>query len=489
MDAGEEAFRTPILLSSDVGRSEGLCYDATIVPAFSAVAARASRIRRLGTAAAVLVVAGSCARAPSVPRESPRHNVLLIVVDALRADRLGAAGYPLPTTPNIDRLAAEGVLFRNAYAHSTWTKPSMTTLFTSLYPSEHGMADVGREGTEGFSTDRLPDSIETIAERFQLGGWSTVAVVNQVHLQRKLGFAQGFDRFAWRRGKGAFELNEIFRDWLANRDERPFFAWVHYLDAHWPYDTSLPDETGRFGSTAIANPPPKRLSRVEAWVARGVDAKSRAALGARYDQEVALVDAAVGELVREIEHAGLRDRTWIVVTSDHGEGFLEHDRLKHSYSPYEEVARVPLLVAPPAGLDVPYGERQTPVGLIDLAPTLLDLAGAGPLGEASGKSLRPILEGIENPDRPVFVQTTDAWSLRVGRLKLIAFGGGRLELFDLESDPAETENLAASGCDDVCAGLREQLREFRAGLRRPIASEDHRLDEADLEELRSLGYL
>ncbi|HSM15017.1 MAG TPA: sulfatase [Thermoanaerobaculia bacterium] len=459
------------------------------MPSTCPAAAFAARLGRLLLAATLAASGAGCAPGGSADVPPARHSVLLIVVDALRADRIGAAGYPLPTTPHLDQLAAEGVLFRNAYAPSTWTKPSMTSLFTSLYPSEHGMASLGRVRERDFATGRLPRSTETVAERFQAGGWSTFALVNQVHLQRKLGFAQGFDRYAWRRGLNAFGLNRIARDWLEGRDERPYFAWVHYLDPHWPYDSRLADEAGRFGSTVLDDPPPSRLEAVDAWVERGLDADQLAALSARYDQEVALVDAAIGELLADFERSGQRDSAWVVVTADHGEGFLEHGRLKHSYAPYEEVARVPLIIAPPAGLELPRGERSTPVSLVDLAPTLLDLAGAEPFESARGESLRPILEGREDPGRPVFLQTGEAWGIRAASSKLLAFRDGSLELYDLDADPGETVNLAAEGCDGTCEELHRQLRRFRAGLLVAGETEEEALDEADLEELRALGYL
>lgn len=459
------------------------------MPSTSPAAAFAARLGRLLLATALTAAGAGCAPGGSADAPPARHSVLLIVVDALRADRIGAAGYPLPTTPHIDRLAAEGVLFRNAYAPSTWTKPSMTSLLTSLYPSEHGMASLGRVRARDFATGRLPRSTETVAERFRESGWSTFAVVNQVHLQRKLGFAQGFDRYAWRRGLDAFGLNRIARDWLEGRDDRPYFAWVHYLDAHWPYDARLPDESSRFGPTQLDDPPPARLEAVEAWVERGLDADELAALSARYDQEVALVDAAIGELLADFERSGERDSAWVVVTADHGEGFLEHGRLKHSYAPYEEVARVPLVVAPPVGVELPRGVRHTPVSLIDLAPTLLDLAGAEPLEAARGASLRHILEGREDPERRVYLQTGEAWGIRSGSSKLLAFRDASVELYDLDADPGETRNLAADGCDGTCEELHRQLRRFRAGLLVAGETEEEALDEADLEELRALGYL
>lgn len=455
--------------------------------------APAACCRRRAAGAALLLLVAACGGrdAPTRPA-APPPDVVLVVVDALRADRLGAAGYAKAITPNLDRLAGEGVLFTRAYAHATWTKPSIATLFTSVYPSEHGLVRLGREEAGRFVTEKLPRAATTLAERFRAGGYQTLAVVNQVHLQEKLGFAQGFDRYEWRRGKSAFELNAILRDALAGADARPLFAWVHYLDVHWPYNSRLPGKRApELGATAMAHEPPQGLEWVEAWHREHYDEATAAALEARYDHEVAFVDAAIGELVEILAARGRWRDTLLLVTSDHGESFGAHGPLMHGHLPYEEQLHVPLLLRLPERPDRPTGRRAQPVGLVDVAPTLLDLAGLEP-GEPPmrGRSLRPAIEGAALDDRPVFAQTEGAWSVRRGDSKLIALETGGFELYDLAADPRERTNLAAGGCDGPCKELLQLLRAFRAELGEPLHELDSdALTDEDVEELRALGYL
>ncbi len=441
---------------------------------------------------AIGAFAGGCGFR-GAPPPAPPPNVVVVVVDALRADRLGIAGYARALTPNLDRLAGQGVYFKNAYSQATWTKPSIATLMTSLYPTEHGLVRLGvGDAAGGFVTDRLPDEASTLAERFQSAGYRTFAVVNQVHLQGKLGFAQGFDSYQWRRGKTAFQLNGIVESLLAEPDSRPLFAWVHYLDVHWPYLSRLrgpnaPD----LGSTAMAHEPPQGLDFVTAWARENLDASTRAALVTRYDHEVAYADAAIGELVGMLEAAGRYENTILVVTADHGESFGEHGPLMHGHLPHEEELRVPLVMRLPNRPERPSGARSTPVGLIDLAPTLLDLAGVPANPPAMhGVSLVPVLAGEEWAERPVFAQTDEGWSVRVGRLKLLAMSDGSYEHYDLQADPGERTNLAAGGCTGSCEQLLSQLRALRVRLAAPAPlGKAEPLGAEDVEELRALGYL
>jgi arylsulfatase A-like enzyme len=457
--------------------------------------------RRLVSIASVLLAAAcggrpesgapSVAAAPGVP-SGPPPNVVVILVDALRADRLGAHGYPKPTSPAIDALAAAGVDFRAAFSPATWTKPSIASLFTGLHPTEHGLMHLGETEPDKVTAEALPRRLPVLAAAFRQGGWATVGVVNQVHLQERLGFARGFDDYVWRRGKNAFDLNRLFVDWLAKSDPaKPFFAYVHYLDAHWPYDERLAQEpVDRFGPIDFENRPPRGLKFVADWAEETMTPKDLAALSARYDHEIAYVDRAIGELVQALEASGRAENTIVVVTSDHGEGFFEHGMLKHSYAPYEEVSRVPMIVRLPARYAVAPGPRSTVVSVVDLAPTLLDLAGLPPLEGASGESLWPVVRGAEDPSRAVIVQSEEAWALRTATDKLIV-RPDRLEHYDLTKDPGEKFNLAANGCQGRCAELREEFRRRRGQLRKPPAGkgETSELTGEDVEELKALGYL
>ncbi len=444
---------------------------------------------------AALALALAACRGGPEPLPALRPNIVVILVDALRADRLGVNGYALPATPVLDRLAGEGVNFSSAFAHSTWTKPSIATLFTSLYPSQHGLARVGEAGGEGFESDVLPDGLVTLAERLRDAGYATGAVINQVHLQERFGFAQGFDHFEAVRGRNARQLNRRLRAWLEGlpgaesgkgAERRPVFAYLHYLDVHWPYTHRLPGK--RFGPVAMRSQPPQRANRTAEWLASEPEPADFAALAARYDHEVAWADAAIGEVEAMLEELDLWENTVLLVTSDHGEGFLEHGELQHGYGPYEELLRVPLVVRLPEPLRRVTGSIDAPVGLVDVMPSLLDLAGADPVPGVQGESFVPLLAGGQTRERLLFSQTEEAVAVRSATRKLIRFEDGRTELYDLAADPGERRPLA---CEGDCRELARRLAAFRETMLAAAAVPPGTalMDDEDVEALRALGYL
>jgi arylsulfatase A-like enzyme len=451
------------------------------VPLHRSTVLAAAALAALGVA---LVSACRGARGPERP-----PDVLLLVVDTLRADRLGALGYGKPTTPGLDALAAEGVLFRNAVAPSTWTKPSMSALFAGRYPSELGLAGPATSELEK-ATAVLPESVELLAERFARGGYRTAAVLQQVHLAPRWGFARGFEEFARRQEWDAFGLNARARQLLDAKDPRPLFLWVHYFDVHWPYvkqPARLPKDL--FGPRQLAIPARMSMKEFVARMRERPDPGTVARLANRYDAEVRYVDDAMAALVEHLRASGRLDHTVVVVTADHGEQFLEHGEFGHGNLPYDEEARVPLVVRAPERFGFRPGERVTPASLLDLAPTLAELAGLPPDREARGESLVPVLAGRERPDRVVVTQSDRAWAARGVRHKVIAFEDGRREYYRLDEDPGEQRDLAAA-CDAACAALTERLTALREALGRgEKPSTGQPLTEAEIEELRSLGYL
>jgi len=451
---------------------------------------RRSRGRWLAAGALCAAVALVLLR-PRDEAAARRPNVLLLVLDAFRADRLGVVGYPLPTTPRLDALAARGVVFRHAYSPATWTKPAMASLFTSVYPSEHGVQDFPGAAPGALVSLRLHESFETVAESLQASGYVTGAIANQVHLKRRLGFAQGFELWRHTRGLDGARVNELgleMVDQLAARGQ-PFFLWLHYLDVHSPYDRTLLSTRGRFGPTAMSRPPPRARSAFAEWTANDVSPQDSAALAARYDEEVSYLDDTLGRLFDALAGRGLLDSTAIVVTADHGEGFNEHGRFHHGYEPYDEVAKVPLVVVGPPRLGWRPGFRDTPVSLLDLAPTLVALAGGEPIAAHRGESLLALLRGREAPGREVFLQTETVRALRRGALKLWLEQDRAPRLFDLAADPAEAADLAAGGCDPRCRELVARARAIERSLALPPHVEPETLDAEDRAALEALGYL
>ncbi len=435
----------------------------------------------------LLLLAG-CGR----PAEPYRPDVLLVVMDCLRADHVGAYGYPRPTTPTLDRLASEGIRFESAYSNGTWTKPAMATLFTGLYPSEHGLLKVGTPAGDLTETDALADGIPMLAARFAAAGYRTIAAVNQIHLKPEFGFGRGFDDYQWVKGRSAIQLNRrVEKSVAAARPGQPVFAWVHYLDLHWPYRHFRKQRHPELGATEMDPEPPVEQGRdlIRGWVADHLTDENRKALAARYDREIRFDDEALADLLERFRAAGRLDNTFILVTADHGEGFYEHDKLMHGFEPYEEVARVPLILRPPSRMDLPSGVRRTIVSHVDLGATLLDLLGLPPLQGASGRSYVPVLEGRDDLERSVLIQTELTTALRKGRYKLIRHSNEKVELYDLQADPAEARDLAAAGCAGECIPLLAELERQLRALGPPRAGKRGTFTREETEELRALGYL
>jgi arylsulfatase A-like enzyme/Tfp pilus assembly protein PilF len=393
-------------------------------------------------------------------------NLLLVTLDTLRADRLGCYGYKEARTPNLDRLASEGVRFETAVAQVPLTLPSHTTLFTGTYPARHGMRDNG-----GYF---LSPELTTLAELAREAGYRTGAFISAFVLDSKWGLDRGFDTYYDQFDLSRYErislgsveriaehTVEEFLPWLETMGEAPFFAWVHLYDPHAPYEAPEP-----FGSEFEDRP---------------------------YDGEVAYVDAAMGRVMGFLHGRGLDETTIVVVAGDHGEGLGDHRELTHGNFVYDSTLRVPLILRFPdqrhAGLEI----RQQ-VGLIDLFVTLAELVGATVPDQNQGRSLLPLLHGEEIPDPPLLAESfyprlhygwSEVLALRSERFKFI--DTPRPELYDLEADPGETRNLVGEK-PNVARGMKRTLEELLASQPRSEAAPAP-LDAETERRLRALGYL
>lgn len=428
-------------------------------------------------------LAGSVAAAgcgPGAPAETPaglaapRPNLLLVTLDTTRADRLGCYGARDASTPNLDRIAREGVLAERAVAVAPITLPSHASILTSLFPPRHGVRDN--------SDFRLPEAVTTLAEHLKGHGYRTAAAVGSYMLSSVFGVAQGFDRYdeprpfaadAGPRGVGvrfreilerpASEVTDAAFSALAGAGERPFFLWTHYFDPHADY-----------------RPPPPYAERFQARP---------------YDGEIAYTDAEVGRLLGALGKQGLLDSTLVVVTADHGESLGEHGELTHGLFVYQATLRVPLLMRWPGVL--PAGRRlAAAVSVADIAPTVLELMGLPPLPDAQGQSFAAAARGgPEREQGPVYAESllperAYGWcrlvSIERSSLKLIE--APEPELYDLAADPNETRNLASARPADA-ADLSKRLREMLEAFGVEETSAPMPLDEEQRARLRSLGYL
>ncbi len=339
------------------------------------------RHRAITVVAVVVCQIGACT---SIPHERP--NVLLVCIDTLRADALGSYGADLDASPSLDRIARRGVVFEAAYSTASWTKPSVPSLLTGLLPFDHGVLQAGHSGS-----DVLDDSIVTLAELLQGAGYATGAFVENAHLiDRYSGLAQGFDTYVEEAGT-ALGVTDRFFSWLESGVRKPFFAYVHVLDTHLPYTPNAgafddPADTARFAEWGMDGSGWKLVRRALEDGTAKLSAKDTARLRRWYQAEVRWTDAVLGRTFELLEARGLLENTVLIVTSDHGEGFLEHGSIDHGYGPYAELVHVPLLVAGPV---VGTGGRreQAHVSLIDVVPTIAEAAGIAPPEGLPGRSL------------------------------------------------------------------------------------------------------
>jgi arylsulfatase A-like enzyme len=423
-------------------------------------------------------------------------NVLLLVLDSARAGQLSCYGYERATTPEIDHIAADSVLFERAVTPAVYTLGAMTSVWTSQPPHVH------RVGAAFGSA--LPPSALTLAEVLSARGVHSVGFVANPMAGRGFGLARGFSEYHQRRGN-ADALIERVLDWIPSRPAGRFFAYVHLREPHFPYDPPPPFDT-LFGPEGPITKErrrqgPKAQARGEAFLgdinqgARPFSDAELAHLVRLYDGNLAFADQQVGRLRSALEAHGLWEKTIVVVTADHGQAFREHGFIGHNAQLYEESVRVPLIVRVPG--QRPPSRSPALVDLTDLAPTIADVFGAlgqgGTEREFQGRSLLPVLAGGAGKQRVLSrtVQRRPHYALRDARYKLIYDTvSAATELYDLETDARETRNLASE--DPLrTAFYREALFEWisETPSRRRAAEASARLTREECENLQALGYV
>jgi arylsulfatase A-like enzyme len=416
-------------------------------------------------------------------------NVVFIVLDTLRADRLGSYGCERARTPNLDAFAGRGVRFAEASSVATWTLPSHASMFTSTYPSQHGL----------WSDQRLSEDVVTLAEVLSDRGYHTAAFTESGFVTSKYGFARGFDSFDAKM-RDCSETFKLAQDWIDDTRE-PLFAFVQTYQVHSPYDPPEPFR-GRL-VRPYSGDLPERLEVTEYGWTSGTEPPSPEDvryIKDLYDAEVSYLDDQLGDFLRHLEKRGLGQNTLFVITSDHGEEFFEHGSVSHGMSLYEEQLHVPLLLYQ-AGRFEGGRVANHPVHLLDLAPTIALAADAQLPSSWEGVPLS--IDGGE--DRELFVPmltffTDDASrgqpasALREGSMKFVDYPPEQRHhdpqqgpaLFDLSSDPHEEHNLLDGRSDEEWS---QRVREYWSRFAPLGETGDAGLDEAALEELERLGYV
>ncbi len=442
------------------------------------------------------------------PELAAKPNVILVMVDTLRADHLSCYGAEIKT-PNLCRLATEGTLYQG-YSHASWTKPATASLLTSTLPSTHRAMS---------KPSSLSQDLTLISEAMKAGGYTTGGIVSNVNLAESFGFAQGYDDYYYLAPDyiaGAQEssskliiyqlvrqvalgvlggdkiyfndyyqdsqvVNEVAFDWLDARGDERFFLFLHYMDPHDPYFEHPYNGVG-IARVSLPEPKPEQAER----------------LAALYRGEVEYLDEQFGELLAKLEKMGLYDDTLIALTADHGEEFHEHGGFWHGLTLYDEQIHVPLLIkwsrhdaAPAAGADAGIARS------IDVAPTLLGAAGIPVPESMQGIDLRTPFSARREKDRQVFAEEDHEgnvlWSLRTQDEKLIVAnpnnprGLPERAYYDVASDPGETDPFAEP---DAEARLEEMAELHRlAAEGKAVEGEDAEMSYEDCERLRMIGYV
>jgi arylsulfatase A-like enzyme len=436
---------------------------------------------------------------PSATTVAPpaRPDVILITIDALRADHLSAYGQPRLTSPMLDAFSRQATLFANAITQAPFTKAAVASLMSGLYPTSHKAvtatvpfveAMTGRPTTAPVETDILASSITTLAESFHADGYVTLGYTGNPFLIAPFGFAQGFDQFQFFPGGDFADANVIIDRALhdiARTPSRPVFLWVHLMEPHSPY--APPTWTqGLFPPTGRPHPIPV-TSAPPSWLLKGSPSDLRA-YESRYDEEIAAVDIAVDSLFRGLADDRRLDEAIVTVVADHGEEFLDHGGWEHGTTLYDELVRVPLVMRVPH--TVPR-RVDAQVQLIDLYPTLLQLARVPAPVPLAGRSFVDLLSGGHGSEPAYTELPPRACAVRADGWKFITFADAREELYDLQNDPGEHHNLAASEPRRAATLRRLIDRHIAAALKagQTISPEHAPVDARVLEQLRALGYV
>ncbi|MCB9916366.1 MAG: sulfatase [Planctomycetes bacterium] len=443
----------------------------------------------------------------SVPRRPARagqHNVVLILIDTLRADRLSSYGYGVETSPSMDALAARGVRYDHAYSSSPWTIPSTASVLTGMSPPEHGL---------GFTASYyLADSITTLAETFQAAGFTTGGIATNPLISPSRNFTQGFESFEVTNWSKSFKVDEPIEAWLRANVDKQFFYYIHYTDPHYPYlvtDESRAavgarEEPADLLPNSLANLLPKWYADPSQPVQPLLD--TNAYHSKLYDAQIMDVDRSIGRVLALLAELGVADNTIVAVTSDHGEEFLDHGWSGHHAQLYDESVRVPLMLAGPG---VPVGETaEVRVENRWLGGTLLRAVGVDVPAGFDGPDLLRGLDALAAAPPAVFQSNSQGWSANLAEHRAHEHGmqhavlqddwrliwrndNGRdvpeMNLYDLSRDPGSLNDLSQEQPERVEA-LRMSIRHWidESSARRP---ELVPATAGTTELLKGIGYI
>lgn len=414
----------------------------------------------------------------------PEPNVVVIVIDTLRADHLPCYGYRKNTAPFMSGLAEKNIMFENTFAVTSWTAPSTASIFTSLYPFQHGVV-TGYFAGKGFDNklNRIPDDVTTLPEMMKANGYKTYGLSNNINIGKAIGFDRGFDYFARFLYKNEPKMNRKLAAWAEKiKQQKKYFLYLHYNDPHSPYHAREP------------------------WYEK--KEKYKEDMISRYDSEISYVDDKIKKMYELFDWD---KNTLIIITSDHGEELWDRGKIGHGYSLYTEAVKVPfIMVLPPE-----YRKQKrlkTVVSNIDILPTLRGFLRFGANPVEAGKNLMPIVSGKEKQDRnrdlfghlilryrdkedkkkihkAIFKSVVSEQWQYIFRYNDVVNTIFSRELFNLADDPAGTVNLYEK-FKTVAGRMLHLLGTFEKSCKRfSSRSRKMNLDKEKMEELRSLGYV
>ena len=436
-------------------------------------------------------------------------NIVLITIDALRADHLSCYGYERKTTPNIDKITEKGIIFKNAVAPSSWTAPSMASLFTSVYPINHGLHGIiVKRNVYG---NAFSDELTTLAEILKEHGYTTFSVASNTILSESFGFARGFDYFKCLSFLPAPDVNQTIYSWEDKiKSSDKFFLWVHYIDPHLPYHVRSPwieHYTSKSEMPNIRNLSKRFLvgHKKEFSIAtidnpaqyRPLATLYKNNLLALYDSEINYVDSYIGELIKKFN---LNKNTLIIITSDHGEGFLERGLLGHGNNLYQEEIHIPLIVKLPHCSKKEIIKKR--VNLIDLMPTILHILNINPPEQTLGESLwgkqrflfwtkkgflkkKKVNYEFSELDRKAILKMimTPQWKY------IYNYEDETEQLYNIKSDPFELNNLIDTQNRQE-EWLKNQLFNWVSSAKQyPTEKISIQLSPKEKEKLEALGYV
>ena len=439
-------------------------------------------------------------------------SVILIVLDTVRADSLSMYGGRSGTTKNLEAFSNEALVFENCIASSSWTVPSHTSLFTGVYPVEHGLqSSTGKKGKKGISAKYLSDKFITLAEIFKEKGYYTSAIIANNIMHPDSNIFQGFNHIDWRLNVGKLYYNygfspilhlfsfltnlypknlhytrtadtinkEVFRSLEKNRTA-PLFMFINYMDAHGPYRPPR-----HFNNKKLI-----QISRLKLHLQKAMGRIDKVLMDSfllsQYEGEIEFLDEQLGELFLYLKKAGIYDDSLIVITSDHGELFGEHNYYRHGGPMYQGAVRVPLLIKFPFAEKT--GRQEEYITLSDLYPTILSICGLpfpdGLSGNIFGRGSSIVSEVNEE-------EIGEHWALYRGKYKYLKFERRTSELFDLKADPLEKNNLSKN-LPEITLEMEIMLKKWGKKHGPKFQDETRQekvLSKEELEALRALGYI